>query len=286
MIMGTKCTYENLGIVIVTYNPESIQELLNRCTRFTENIIVVDNDSNNKDLIKRQCSLFSCAYIHLKRNMGIAKAINEGVKYLLGKGISWMVTFDQDSIPPKELIDYYNQVIICEDNIGLIGVGYDYHVENLPKASDIKWKKSHDQITSGLLHNMNMWQKIGGYKEEYFIDCVDFEYSLRADSYGYNTFTIQNKIMTHSLGNPKTVKILWIKISTMNHSSFRQYYIVRNHFWLAKNYSKKYPWYIISKFYHLSIRLIKTILFDDNRKKKTYRIYEGFIDGLKSEYND
>lgn len=280
MIMETKCTCENLGIVIVAYNPISLYELLSRCLGFTDNIIVVDNNSDNKELIEKQCNHFSIAYLCLKKNLGIATAINEGVKCLWDKGIQWLVTFDQDSLPPEELIDYYNVVISNEHNIGLIGIGYDYHIEKLPNVSDIRWRKSHDQITSGLLHNMEMWQRIGGYKEDYFIDCVDFEYSLRASLFGFNTFTIENKIMTHSLGNPKTVTLLGTKIITMNHSSFRQYYIVRNHFWLAKEYFRKYPLYIVAKFYHLLIRLLKTVLFDDDRKEKICQICRGIQDGI------
>ncbi len=155
----------------------------------------------------------------------------------------------------------------------------------MPNICDIKYNYSHDQITSGLLHNVDMVKKIGGYESDYFIDCVDFEYSLRAAKHGYNTFTMENKIMTHSLGNPKVVNILGFPVITMNHNAFRQYYIVRNHIWLARKYMKSFPCFILSKFYHLIVRIAKTILFDDDRKSKVNKIACGFIDGFKMKCN-
>lgn len=279
--MEPKCNHDNTGIIIVTYNPTSLELLLESCIGFARYIIVVDNNSTNNNYVKATCGKYNITTILLTNNTGIATAINIGSNELFKRNISWIITFDQDSVPPNNLINYYNEIISKEDNIGLIGVGYDYNIHILPKESEVKYKKSLDQITSGLLHNVQMWKSIGGYEDQYFIDCVDFEYSLRASYNGYNTYTIQNEIMTHSLGSPKCVKLLGIPIVSMNHNAFRQYYIVRNHFWLARKYWKRYPIFILIKFYHLFIRVCKTLMIDDNKKEKLNRIIKGIKDGLK-----
>lgn len=279
--MNRRCSSETLGIIIVTYNPNLLDELFCQCKKFTDYVVVVDNNSSNLNYILQLCYQYSFKCIPLEENKGIAEAINKGLVYILNLGVDWIITFDQDSLPPDSLLQYYNEIIIKEDNIGLIGVGFDYIVNDLPNVSSLKYSHSHDQITSGLLHNANMIREIGGYESKYFIDCVDFEYSLRAAKYGYNTFSMIDKIMTHSLGCPKIVKVLGVPFVTMNHNAFRQYYIVRNHIWLARSYMRLYPGFIISKFYHLLVRLTKTILFDDDRKSKIKRIIAGLKDGLK-----
>lgn len=273
----------NSAIVIVTYNSgDNLLKLLKKCKFFSRYIIVVDNGSINALEIKEICNKYG-VILHLTReNRGIGYGLNFGInKFINEKSLRWIITFDQDSLPPDNLLDYYNDIIRKEDNIGLIGVGYDYNIKELPKVPGIKYKYSHDQITSGLLHNVDMIRKIGDYESKYFIDCVDFEYSLRAAKYGYNTFSMIDKIMTHSLGCPKIVKVLGVPFVTMNHNAFRQYYIVRNHIWLARSYMRLYPGFIISKFYHLFVRLTKTILFDDDRKSKIKRIMAGLKDGIK-----
>lgn len=273
----------HISIIIVTFNPDnSILKLLNSCLLLSSQIIVVDNGSKNSDIIKKEINQASdnIQFIPLEKNYGIGYAINRGIREIDFSSKKWVITFDQDSLPPHDLLRYYDYVVTNENNIGLIGLNYSYYANIESSNKKIIYKKSLDQITSGLMHNTEIFKNVGLYNEKMFIDCVDFEYTLRVNKAGYNTITIENEVLNHKLGNLKTIKFLGLNVSSMNHNSFRQYYIVRNHIWLTKEYFKDYPIYIINKLYHLIIRLIKTILIDDDKNKKISRIFMGIKDGV------
>ncbi len=272
-----------ISIIIVTFNPDnSILKLLNSCLLLSSQVIVVDNGSKNIGFIKKEINQASgnIQFIPLEKNYGIGYAINRGIREIDFSSKKWVITFDQDSLPPHDLLRYYDYVVTNENNIGLIGLNYSYYANIESSNKKIIYKKSLDQITSGLMHNTEIFKNVGLYNEKMFIDCVDFEYTLRVNKAGYNTITIENEVLNHKLGNLKTIKFLGLNVSSMNHNSFRQYYIVRNHIWLTKEYFKDYPIYIINKLYHLIIRLIKTILIDDDKNKKISRIFMGIKDGV------
>ncbi|WP_286330246.1 glycosyltransferase [Duncaniella freteri] len=281
MIEGVN--YENLSIIIVAYNPtQNIEFLLGECCKIASQVIIVDNNSRNNEWIKELSNRFNILYIRNTENFGIGKAINIGRCQINNQSKRWILTFDQDSCPPKDLLSSYNYVIKQENNIGLIGINFNSGVNkggnNLKKYI---YHESLDQITSGLLHNIEIFDIVGKYNEKLFIDCVDFEYSLRVRAYGFKTIMILNCFLDHTIGSPKTITIGRLKIQSMNHSAFRQYYIVRNHIWIAKKYFRLFPKYILNKFYHLFIRVAKTMLFDDYKQNKIKRICKGFIDGIK-----
>lgn len=277
-----KVVPDNLAVIVITYNPdENLAELLSKCNRLSRRIVVVDNNSVNKDWIREISATTGAVCILNPENSGIGKAINIAINHLDRQQISWVVTFDQDSLPPDDLLASYNYVLDKERNAGLIGINFYPH-EPLDIMSKYDYRESLDQITSGLLHNVAIFDVAGLYNEKLFIDCVDFEYSLRVKKSGFKTLMIDNCFLHHTIGNPKNMLIWPFKIQSMNHSSFRQYYIVRNHIWLAKKYFKSFPKYIIDKFYHLFIRLAKTVLIDDDKKNKMRQIARGVKDGFIS----
>lgn len=278
----TKVSYNNLAVIIVTYNPEAnLKTLLQKCCVIASQVIIVDNNSTNSDWIKTLAVGFDSLFIGNSENLGIGKAINKALIYIDRSQKQWVLTFDQDSFPPDDLLVAYNYVLKNENNVGVMGINFNPQL-NGNKSHTYHYHESLDQITSGLLHNVDIFDKIGEYNENLFIDCVDFEFSLRVKRNGFKTIMIEDCFLKHTIGNPKTVKLGKIKISSMNHSAFRQYFIVRNHIWLAKKYFKFFPFYILNKYYHLFIRLAKTVLIDDDRKSKIREIYRGICDGFKS----
>lgn len=273
--------YNNLAIIIVTYNPESnLEILLSKCNKISSQIIVVDNNSSNKDWVREISKSVGATCIANSDNLGIGKAINVAISQIDRKHVQYVVTFDQDSLPPDDLLESYNYVLKRENNVGLIGINFNQIIQQgIPNSYD--YKESLDQITSGLLHNTEIFDAIGGYNERLFIDCVDFEYSLRVKKYGFKTIMISNCFLKHTIGNPKIITLGLIKIQSMNHSAFRQYYIIRNHIWLAKKYFSSFPLYFFNKFYHLFIRVTKTVLIDDDKKNKIIQISKGINDGFR-----
>lgn len=273
----------NLAIIIVAYNPdENMAVLLQKCNNIASQVIVVDNNSTNSEWIRSLTANNNNLYIANSENLGIGKAVNKALAQIDRNKKHWVLTFDQDSLPPDGLLKAYNSVIKNENNVGLIGINFNSCINEVSIHTVYHYHESLDQITSGLLHNISIFDVVGGYNEKLFIDCVDFEFSLRVNNNGFKTIMVDDCYLHHTIGNPKNIKLGRFSISSMNHNAIRQYFIVRNHIWLSKKYFKSFPLYILNKFYHLFIRLTKTVLIDDDRKNKIKQIYRGIYDGFNS----
>lgn len=105
-----------IAAVIVTYNPDIALLVTNveAVMPQVKEVLVVDNHSENIDAI--QAAFPVNTKIHVEKNVGIAKATNDGIKMHETNGFNWVLTLDQDS---TVLPDYISQLVDDEDN----GVG-------------------------------------------------------------------------------------------------------------------------------------------------------------------
>lgn len=268
----------NLLIIIVTYNPtKNLLQLLDRCRSFSNNIIIIDNGSQDKNIFSKISKKIRIVLSDI--NKGIAWGINEGIRNGDSNDIKWILTFDQDSLPTEQFIDYYNYVIENENNIGLIGCSC--YAKNHLSPTKCKYQESLDLISSGLMHNKSTIKDIGLYDENLFIDYVDFEFVLRTKLKGYNTLIILNQILQHHLGTPKSKIIFKWRVNSTNHNSIRRYYRARNHVIILKKYLFQFPQYLYHKNNGFIGSLISMIIVDDNRIDKLKNTINGIIDGLR-----
>ena len=173
--------------LIITFNPDdNLLKLVNILLGQINKVIIVDNHSDNFEM-----SLFSelvCEdkvfIINNEENFGIAKALNQGIDYAESNRYKWVLTFDQDSKPYSNIIDTLAKVYNSYPDklkIGAIGVNA------VKKDSDIYFKVSNHRdylekdylITAGCLLSIEAFNKVGRFREDFFIDNVDLEYSLR-----------------------------------------------------------------------------------------------------------
>lgn len=277
-------TNKNTFCVIITYNPASsfidnvrlISSMFNR-------IFVVDNGSSeNCELLDYIPSeLVNVTIIKEKCNWGIAKALNIGIKSALLYHPCWIITFDQDSIPNSQFVKAYNEAlsIVNSPRLGLLSCCF---AEGDSKFySPVRVKRKHTIITSGCLHNVEIFDSVGFYNEDLFIDCVDFDYSLRVSKNGYETYRISQQLLKHHLGNPVKRRFLCWNIYSSNHSLLRRYYMSRNHFYLSKKYFSSYPFYIIKKNIFFLVSILQLLYVEDNKKEKLRMIWNGYRDFLK-----
>lgn len=273
----------NTCSVIVTYNPEaSIVDNIRKIASFSYKVVVVDNASYNisslLNTLKNEIN--NICIIENHSNLGIAKALNIGIKYALQFAPNWIFTFDQDSLPSDDFLSAYNIALssLSVDKVGLLSCCFSD--APCPAPKNISVKKKHTIITSGCLHNTDIFSKVGFYNESLFIDCVDFDYSLRVAKAGFSTYRISQCLLLHHLGNPLYRKFLFWKISSTNHSLMRRYYMSRNHFYLSKVYFTSFPLYIIKKNIFFAFMILQLLFVETNRREKVLIMWKGFKDAF------
>ena len=226
----------DIAAVIITYNPNilDLEKLLESIESQVQDIVIIDNCSENINLVKKLIEKFTA--IHLmcnESNLGVAIALNQGIEFVSKKGYKWVLTLDQDSLCENNLIEELRKYIGC--NVGLIGPHVEYR--NIKDQSEVVMKLNcHDVdfcITSGSLMNIEAWDEIGRFNEDFFIDWVDIEYCYRLKKYGFSVLQCESTVLKQQLGRPK--KIWWLRKEISIHDPLRWYYITRNRNYFIKN---------------------------------------------------
>ena len=190
--------------------------------------------------------------LDMKDNVGLAKALNEGIDKAFQSGAAWVYLSDQDSLLHrdfKSLAIKYSQHIPKPFKVAAIGpvyfnqitkeVGRIIHTEFLRRRRDKpnvneSYIETDYLITSGSFISKEAFHHIGPMREELFIDLIDVEWGLRAKSRGYKSFVLPKAMLGHKLGDDKfTIFGMVFPI----HSPLRIYYYFRNSVHLyGKNY--------------------------------------------------
>lgn len=136
-------------------------------------------------------------------------------------------------------------------------------------------------ITSGTLTNAVVFEEIGPFRDELFIDLVDTEYCLRARRAGYRIVGACGATLVHRIGETRARSVLGIRIVATHHAPVRRYYLFRNSTIVMCKYFGIYPHWIIYHGLVLGQTLLGTILLE-RRKLATLRAcYLGIYDGIR-----
>jgi len=285
---------ESISAVLVTYNPEidvlisSIKSILPQ----VDNLIIVDNNSSNAELVKNIESE-KLITIFLDSNVGLATAQNLGIRHAKKLGSDFSLLFDQDSVIGSNFVEkiYSDYVYLENKNVEVAAVGpffydrntkYIYNPTNYvgPFISKVEFDNEPVSVTfviaSGSLIRMKVLEKIGLMRDDFFIDFIDIEWSLRAKNFGYSVFMSPNVTMEHNIGD-KRIKLFNRLISL--HSDFRKYYIYRNGLYMVKLPYVPF-WYKVRLLVLNSIRSLLGIFLSEEKSKTLKVTMGGWKDGF------
>lgn len=280
----------NIIAVVVLFNPD--EGFLDRCLLISSqinNLIVYDN-STDEDIIKHnqhEISKISNVIFYSKgENNGIGAALNYAVSVAKELNADFLFTFDQDTQIPNNYVSRMLQSFQREENIGVLGPIYkDINVDRECKFP-VKWnglilrKNLSDKnkiqdvmtvITSGALYPMQIFDDVGIFEDDYFIDYIDNEFCLRVLKNGYRVCVEPGVVINHALGN-RTINKILLNFSPTNYPFYRKYYITRNRLFVYKKYFFKFPAFILYDLAAFSLDFFRVISFEKNKwiKIKAY----------------
>lgn len=275
-----------IGSVIVSYNPkvDLLNENIDAIISQVDAVLIVDNGSKNIERIRLSISDKNIHILELKKNMGIAYALNSGISYFQDLKFDWVITLDQDSIAPRNLInDLININEFKDENIGIVAADFidvSQGEESSTRTGVVGYSKR--VITSGSLTNIKVWQSVGGFDEQLFIDYVDHDFNQRIMDMGFEIFQVNDVSFKHSLGEgvsseSNVLAKIFAKQSKghTDHSAFRQYYIFRNGIIFTKRYSKNITYDTIKL-----VLDIRWLFLFKQPSKKIFAALHGIWDGL------
>lgn len=237
-----------IAAVVILYHPED--EVIANIRSYASNVetlYVFDNTEMLNPDLKEKISHFPGARLfHYGQNNGIAKVLNMACEMAIADGFDWLLTMDQDSSFNEPAIrHYFNCLRNLENKTETALIGPAYGRQNLPSSAGCAAEVVQDTITSGALLNLSLFNTIGGFDENLFIDFVDIEYCVKAGMAGFKTLQLQNIYLQHMLGiyvHRASLKTLFlVKKEKLIHSPLRSYYIYRNALYLEHKYRASNP---------------------------------------------
>lgn len=279
---------KNLKIagMVTLYNPTD--EDIKNIDTYIEDIdilYVIDNTEgkSNEERIPKNSKI---KYIFNNENVGVSKALNLAAEMAINEGYKWLLTMDQDTTFRPGVIKKMKEVILSND-VSKVGIVTPWHKTKLiDKKPETEFDNPNDVMTSGNMVNLDIYQKIGGFKDWMFIDGIDIEYCLNLHSNGYDILRINSIEIDHNLGDLFYKKIGNRLFLCTNHAAIRRYYIMRNYHYICdmyKDYNPKYCYSLISQRHNM----IGVILFEKGKYKKIRNYIRGLKDykkGIKGKY--
>lgn len=263
---------------IVTYNPkiERLRENIESIVNQVQMVIIFDNGSVNFKFIEELTNTWAnIVLIKENQNRGIAYALNRIFECAtMYEDIKWVLTLDQDSICPDNIIQNYQK--FCHKNVGIISpIFRDPRVNYGSQINGKDVIEVENCITSGALTSIEAWKKTDGFDEIMFIDYVDYDFCCRLRKAGYKILQLGTVVLNHTIGNSKEITFLGKKIITTNHSNMRKYYIARNYLY----YRHKNQITDSAQRKAMCNKIIKTLVFEKGRIGSAYAFFRGWADG-------
>jgi rhamnosyltransferase len=286
----------NVCAVVTSYYPnEGFTDRLFRISKQVDKIVVIDNNSDAPVLalleeVSRDLKIHT---IFNSDNLGVATALNQGIRWAKINDYSWVLLLDQDTVISDNLVEVLcgcYQKMTNKEQIGIIGPGYfdlesrKYFTHPIHGDTYI-YNEVKSVITSGSLMSTDIFEIIGPFRDDLFIDFIDIEYCLRARARGFKIIKVHTHLMQHSIGSVSMHRLPWKITGTSNHSPLRRYYMMRNNILIVKEYFLIYPgWAITSLFGRVKSTLLM-IFFEKQRIQKLKYSALGVIDGISGKVN-
>ena len=278
----------SVAAVVVTFHPDpGLTTRLASLLTQVGAIVVVDNGSCPADLPADDDPTLQdrVEIIANSENRGIGAALNQGLSRAKERGFGWALTLDQDSSPLPNLVAAGGRAFEaypeCER---LAAIGASVVGAKEPSAATGAYRRMPAVITSGTLHSIAAWERLGGFREDYFIDCVDTEFCLRARARGLEVVQATEPALAHNIGTPTRKWALGRWMSPTNHSPLRRYYVTRNRISLWRKYARSDGRFVLRDMRQSIREWIGIAFAESNRPAKLRAILAGLRDAVLGRY--
>jgi rhamnosyltransferase len=186
-----RITRVEYAVGLVIYHPEQI--LLTRINQMIESGFMVYVFDNSPDDFKHTISLKhnpNICYLTAGKNVGLGYSLSTLCATAFAHGHQKLLFLDQDtsiSIKTLDFIASYHQTVPID-----IQQNYAAMVFNGKQALNQFITEVRLAISSGSLFNLQVLKQIGWHNENYFVDCVDYEFCVRARRCGFKIGLVKN----------------------------------------------------------------------------------------------
>jgi rhamnosyltransferase len=287
--------HSNVCAGVTAYYPgEGFYERINAIADQVALVIVVNN--SDSDSLSRD-DFAENVEIRFNKNIGaVAGALNIVLREARLLNFDYLVTFDQDSVVPPDLItgliaarratgahivgpNYFNSATKAPGRFNLYRQGLMIS-KWFPKPAGIH--EAYCVITSGMLMALNDLPRNLDYRDDFLVDLVDVEFCLKARSLGLRVVVNTDVFMSHALGNRLPGSS---RFSATNYGPFRRYTATRNRIILWRQYLRAFTLFVVTDIAIAFADLARTLLIERDRPGLIKAYYTGVRDGVRALRN-
>lgn len=256
--------------VVVAYNPD-VERLKITCSELVgagTPVVVYDNSEPQSVLLPASNNIF---LLGGGGNVGLAEAYNVSIDFARSSlpDVEGVLFFDQDSSVTsknvRDLLSEYKKAELKNLNIGVLGAtaktadGVRYNLKEISAPDEVYLNELGFLpvwfvMSSFSLIPVGVFDEVGNFDEDLFIDLVDSEFSFRCRGHGYKNLISKKVEFIHEVGLVD-VSLFGRRLFAIS-SPLRNYYQTRNVIVVGRKYknigfimfvfAKRVPQFLIS----------------------------------------
>lgn len=229
-----------LAAVVSFNDPDALDAGIPALLDQVGHVLIVDNGSEAPTVaaLRRWQGHPRVTVERLPTNQGIAEALNRAVSFMRRQPFEWLLTMDQDSVVHPQMLNAYSQYHSQHPEVRCLIPTIEAVGHRGAVSGPVEYA-----ITSGTLVHRVVFDRIGLFWTELFIDGVDFDFSLRVRAAKLEIHLVADATMKHRLGDSQCRRRGLGRAHT-SHSPLRRYYIMRNTLFVARRHFRQFPRFI------------------------------------------
>jgi len=281
--MTSAVSKQEIAAVVTAYHPDGrlvavIESALLSCA----SVVVADNTPADAPSLADKLDDPRVLVLRSGRNRGLAGALNLGLRNVT-EDAAVVLFLDQDSVLPPELVDGL-LAHLDEPSIGVVGP------TPVDAATGDRYERLADRhaavddrpsiIASGMLVRREVLEHVGGFREEFFVDCVDTDFCLRVRRSGARVVRDAGLVLPHSIGSGRDHRLGPATVRVLHYPAWRHYWVARNGMVLTREHWRKLPGFAVINALFMARWLAATAAFEPSRRTHVPAILRGLRDGL------
>ncbi len=284
---------------VVAYHPDSqrLPALIARLQPEVADVLVIDNGQSIDPKAAPWSGMAAVQWHLAPGNLGVGAALNLARQRALDGAYDFLLTFDQDSLPPARyvasLLDIWAQAGDVAHGWAALGPAVqdeatgralpvqrvDAHLRLVVSADpwSVQQTVAVDHvITSGCVYPVAALSAVGPFREDWFMDMVDTEWCWRARHLGWSVLQTGEVVLQHTIGKAGAT-VLGRQV--LAHPPQRIYFQVRNTLWLLRSRSVPRGWRrrLLAP---LARKILLQPLLPDQRLERVLAVIRGWVHGL------
>ena len=275
--LEASAAHVSAAIVVVLYHPDK-EDLANlaRLTEWGARVVAVINAIGDKD--RALLPTDGVQVIDNPGNLGLARALNQGIGAAVDAGSRYILLLDQDSRPTRDMFDaLLTAAVRIEEEGRTLACVAPLLRDRKAAAGMGDHAGSASFATSGTMLTRASWDQVGPMWESLFIDGIDHEWCFRARARGFETVLVREAVMEHDMGEDG-INLLG-RYRPLHRSPVRHYFIVRNTLWLAGKRHIPARWRL-SELIKLAYRIPSYVLASSDRARTVRNVAAAIVDGF------